>query len=241
MKATSLTLRLYIFGVYSVLTYGQCGPSEYFSRAGECCPMCNIGSVVYKDCSGDYSTSCKPCSTGTFMNRPNGLHTCLQCKVCDSGQGLTIRQSCTTMQDTICEILDGYYCLDPQNEECIHAEEHSKCTPGHYVKTPGTKKSNTVCESCPQGFYSPEGVTCTKWTDCSATNEVVDQEGTSITDVKCTLTTRQRYGLIGVPAVVILSAILWLYKQIQCKNELPSPVEETSPKDQTDAAQSRKL
>ncbi|KAM9475568.1 tumor necrosis factor receptor superfamily member 5 isoform 2-T4 [Clarias gariepinus] len=206
MKPTSLTLRLYIFGVYSVLTYG-CGPSEYLSRAGECCPMCNIGSVVYKDCTGDYSTSCKPCSTGTFMNLPNGLNKCLQCKVCDSG--LSILKRCITTKNTICKVSDGYYCLDyiEENGDCIRAVEHSKCTPGQYIKTPGTKASDTVCEPCPPGSYSPEGVNCTKWTDCSDNNEVKTQEGTSITDVKCKRKTNRSH-LIVVPAVGILLSVL---------------------------------
>ncbi|XP_053481888.1 tumor necrosis factor receptor superfamily member 14-like [Ictalurus furcatus] len=151
-------------GVYAVLTYGaKCGPSEYLSAAGECCPMCNIGSVVVKDCSGDYSTSCKPCSKGTFMNEPNGLNKCFSCKSCDTG--LYILQECTTIKDTVCEVLDGYYCIQKSGRECSLALKHSECEPGQQVKTPGTKDSDTVCEPCPPGFYSPKGVTCTKWTE----------------------------------------------------------------------------
>ncbi|KAF5884449.1 tumor necrosis factor receptor superfamily member 5-like isoform X1, partial [Clarias magur] len=181
--------------VYSVLTCGaECGPSEYLSPSGDCCSMCNIGSVVSKDCSGDYRTSCKPCSEGTFMNRPNGLDMCLQCKVC--GRGFSILRECTKIQDTVCEVSDGYYCLDYRDGECIRAVEHSKCTPGQHIKTPGTKASDTVCEACPPGFYSPKGVNCTKWTDCSDNNEIEDQEGTSITDVKCK-PKGKRYDLLG--------------------------------------------
>lgn len=34
----------------------------------------------------------------------------------------------------------------------------------YYLFT-GTKISDTVCEDCPPGFYSPEGVDCFKWTE----------------------------------------------------------------------------
>ncbi|KAF5884448.1 tumor necrosis factor receptor superfamily member 5-like isoform X1, partial [Clarias magur] len=167
------------------------------------------GVVVYKDCSDLYSTSCKPCSKGTYMNEPNGHRSCFQCKTCGRAQGLSILQDCTTIQDTICEALDGYYCLDYKNRECIRAVEHSKCTPGQYIKTSGTKASDTVCEACPPGFYSPKGVNCIKWTDCSDNNEVEAQEGTDITDVKCK-PKRKRYGLIGVLVIGILLSVFYL-------------------------------
>ncbi|XP_053536348.1 tumor necrosis factor receptor superfamily member 14 [Ictalurus punctatus] len=231
MKSTVLTLRLYIFGVYAVLTYGaKCGPSEYLSAAGECCPMCNIGSVVLRDCTGDYSTSCKPCSKGMFMNEPNGLNKCFSCKSCDTG--LYVLQECTTIKDTVCEVLDGYYCIQKSGRECSLASKHSECEPGQQVKTPGTKASDTVCEPCPPGFYSPKGVNCTKWTDCWVNNEVVDQEGTSITDVQCKPRRRRSVYLILIPlsALVILSVIvlyLWHRGAIKSFTQVRSPVEET--------------
>ncbi|MCI4380676.1 hypothetical protein PGIGA_G00242680 [Pangasianodon gigas] len=195
MKSTFLTLRLFIFGVHAVLTYGaRCGQSEYLSAAGECCPMCNIGSVVFKDCSGDYSTTCKPCSKGTFMNEPNGLSSCFPCKTCDTG----------------------------------------------------TKASDTVCEPCPRGFYSPEGVTCSKWTDCSLYNEIEDQEGTSITDVKCK-PRRKTYVLLAsvLTAAVLLLSVMVLYliyrQAIKCSTKLNRPVEETAPQLSVCAPSSSKL
>ncbi|XP_058245671.1 tumor necrosis factor receptor superfamily member 5-like isoform X2 [Hemibagrus wyckioides] len=166
MISTFLT-RLYIFGTCAALTFGsKCGQSEYSSAAEECCPMCAIGSVVLKDCHGDYSTTCKPCSKGTFMNEPNGLLTCFQCKICENG----------------------------------------------------TKSSDTVCEPCLSGFYSPEGVNCSKWTDCSVKNEIEEQEGTSIKDVQCKPRNwNMRYGLIAalltVTVPLLLSLIVLYLKQ----------------------------
>ncbi|KAB5567270.1 hypothetical protein PHYPO_G00230860 [Pangasianodon hypophthalmus] len=245
MKSTFLTLRLFIFGVHAVLTYGaRCGQSEYLSAAGECCPMCNIGSVVFKDCSGDYSTTCKPCSKGTFMNEPNGLPSCFPCKTCDTG--LYILQDCTTIKNTVCEVLDGYYCMHYFEGECSHAMKHSKCKPGQQIKTPGTKASDTVCEPCPQGFYSPEGVTCSKWTDCSLSNEIEDQEGTSITDVKCK-PRRKRYVLLAsvLMAIVLLLSVMVLYlthdQANQSSTTLNRTVEETAPQLSVCAPSSSKL
>ncbi|XP_058245643.1 tumor necrosis factor receptor superfamily member 14-like isoform X4 [Hemibagrus wyckioides] len=222
MKSAFLT-RLHILGICAALTFGsKCGQSEYLSAAEECCPMCAIGSVVLKDCHGDYSTTCKPCSKGTFMNEPNGLHACFQCKICENG--LYISQNCTTIKDTVCGVLDGYYCMHYSDErrDCSLAIKHSKCKPGEQIKTPGTKSSDTVCEPCLSGFYSPEGVNCSKWTDCSVKNEIEDQEGTSIKDVQCK-PGRNRYGLIAaflIDAVLLLSLIVLYFSHrlgIRCE------------------------
>ncbi|XP_060788280.1 tumor necrosis factor receptor superfamily member 14-like [Neoarius graeffei] len=215
MKSTFLTLRLYILGVSAVLVSGtSCRSSEYLSAAGECCSLCDRGFAVRKDCSGDYNTRCKPCLKGEFMNIPSGFHKCLPCKTCDAG--LSILQACTTVMNTVCEVLDGYYCLRYLDGECCLAVKHSGCKPGQQIKTLGTKDSDTVCEPCPLGFYSPEGVNCTKWTDCSVRNEVEDQEGTSIRDVQCK-PTRERYGLI--PAFVLYLPtiiVLFLKHKMNC-------------------------
>ncbi|KAG7332618.1 hypothetical protein KOW79_004452 [Hemibagrus wyckioides] len=196
--------------------------------------MCAIGSVVLKDCHGDYSTTCKPCSKGTFMNEPNGLLTCFQCKICENG--LYISQDCTTLEDTVCEVIDGYYCMSYSDDkrDCLHAIKHSKCKPGEQIKTPGTKTSDTVCEPCPPGFYSPEGVNCSKWTDCSVKNEIEDQEGTSIKDVQCKPRNwNMRYGLIAVlltvTALLLLSLIVLYLKRKRCFILVRSPVAETNP------------
>ncbi|KAL6459131.1 hypothetical protein MHYP_G00326030 [Metynnis hypsauchen] len=200
MKSPSLGVGLYIFGFHIVFTCG-CGPSEYRSAAGECCPMCSIGQVVYRHCSGDSSTTCKPCYSGTFMSQPNGFTRCFQCKICDKEQGLYDLHTCTTISNRVCGVLDGYYCKDrDENKECTFALKHRQCDPGEGIKVPGTKDSDTECEECPQGFYSPLGINCTKWTDCSVKDQIKDTEGSSVKDVQCKVKTRERHALITAAA-----------------------------------------
>uniref|UniRef100_A0AAY4BCP2 TNFR-Cys domain-containing protein n=1 Tax=Denticeps clupeoides TaxID=299321 RepID=A0AAY4BCP2_9TELE len=135
-------------------------------------------------CTEYSSTSCIPCITGqTYMNEPNGLSSCFRCKSCDSGQGLLIKDKCTITRNTVCDLHPGYYCVSYSGEgECNFGEKHQKCGPGQRVKTPGNEKDNpqefnvlepdvlvllhnfclctgtksadTVCEECPDGFYS---------------------------------------------------------------------------------------
>ncbi|XP_050972466.1 tumor necrosis factor receptor superfamily member 14-like [Labeo rohita] len=187
LRVYRLSAVYFVFpGFYHFLSVGStCGPYEYKSAIGECCPMCNIGSVVRSDCSGDVSTTCKPCPSGTFMSQPNGLYQCFTCKHCDKSQGLYIQSKCTTITDTICDVLDGYHCIDFLNSQCRHAEKHRVCRPGKETKTPGTKVSDTVCVDCPPGFYSPSGLNCTKWTDCAARNEIQKEDGSPVKDVTC--------------------------------------------------------
>ncbi|XP_072537623.1 tumor necrosis factor receptor superfamily member 5-like isoform X2 [Salminus brasiliensis] len=216
MGTTFLIPLLNLLGVHVVLTYG-CGPSEYRSGAGECCPMCSAGTVVLRDCLGDFSTSCKPCTRGTFMNNPNGFKNCFQCKSCDSEQGLYVSQMCTETSNTVCDILDGYYCTENPASECSFALKHRHCSPGEEIKAPGTKTLDTVCEACQSGYYSPLGINCIKWTDCSVRNQVQDKEGSSVQDVQCKSKPRERNGLI---ACTVLSLVLLIVSYVKHRRQV---------------------
>ncbi|XP_066500450.1 tumor necrosis factor receptor superfamily member 5-like isoform X2 [Hoplias malabaricus] len=159
--------------------------------------MCTIGMVVLRDCVGDYSTACKPCSKGTFMNEPNGLEKCFPCKTCSNEQGLYVSRPCSTINNAVCEVMDGYYCADFSEMECTFAVKHTECHEGEEIKVPGTKTSDAVCQPCPEGFYSPLGVNCTRWTDCSVKDKVMEKEGNSVKDVQCKPKSRRRDGLIA--------------------------------------------
>ncbi|XP_058646978.1 tumor necrosis factor receptor superfamily member 14-like, partial [Onychostoma macrolepis] len=150
-----------------------------------------FGSVVRSDCSGDLSTM-QTLPPQTFMSEPNSLHKCFTCRNCVESQGLYIQSKCTTIKDTFCDVLDGYYCIDYSNSQCRHAQKHSVCKPGQETKRPlflntsGTKTLETICVNCPPGFYSPSGLNCSKWTDCTARNEIQTEIGSSVKDVRCT-------------------------------------------------------
>ncbi|XP_036435334.1 tumor necrosis factor receptor superfamily member 14-like [Colossoma macropomum] len=207
MKCLFLRFSLYIFGVHIILTYG-CDPTSYVSVAGDCCPLCPIGAVVLRDCIGDSNTTCEPCDSGMFMNQPNDFNKCFPCKTCDSAKGLYVSHTCTIKSDTACEVMDGYYCKQYSGIECTFALKHRQCGPGEQIMAPGTKDSDTVCEPCPPGFYSPLGINCVKLTNCSVKDEIKDKEDSSV-DVQCTPASRGRYGLIAT-VVLLLPEVLWL-------------------------------
>ncbi|XP_045552370.1 tumor necrosis factor receptor superfamily member 14 [Salmo salar] len=146
--------------------------------------MCNKGLVVRRDCTLESSTSCIPCIRGTFMNEANGLTKCFPCTPCDPGQGLFTQTECKPTSNTVCDVLDGYYCRSySSNSECNFVVEHTHCSPGQSTKSPGTKTTDTMCEECQHGFYSQHGVNCTAWTDCAAMRRVKTEDGNSSQDV----------------------------------------------------------
>ncbi|XP_056319682.1 tumor necrosis factor receptor superfamily member 14-like isoform X2 [Danio aesculapii] len=196
--------------------------------------MCGTGSIVRSDCSGDSSTTCKPCPSGTFMNEPNGLHNCFPCKNCAEDQGLYMQSKCTTMHDSICDVLDDHYCIDLSNQQCSHAVKHSVCKAGQETKTKGTKTTDTVCVDCAPGFYSSSGIPCIKWTNCTAINEIQTGHGSSVKDVTCTPKSRERYGLISGFILAVVVTILYLIspfwfppKNLKRQKSLTRAVQET--------------
>uniref|UniRef100_A0A3Q2GDR1 Tumor necrosis factor receptor superfamily member 14-like n=1 Tax=Cyprinodon variegatus TaxID=28743 RepID=A0A3Q2GDR1_CYPVA len=86
-----------------------------------------------------FGTRCIPCETGTFMNEPNGLTRCFSCFSCDPGSGLSIKQNCTSISDTVfCEPMEGFFCTDLKPGGCGAAQRHRSCEPGQFIR-------RTVC------------------------------------------------------------------------------------------------
>ncbi|XP_071392364.1 tumor necrosis factor receptor superfamily member 14-like [Centroberyx affinis] len=130
-----------------------CGYAEYETADGECCPMCQAGSVVRKPCTSDSSTACGICGSGSYMDTPNGLPSCFTCRSCNPGKGLFTQQECTRTTNTVCGVLDGYFCtIYSHYSGCSFAEKHSHCAPGQRIKALGTKTTNTECEDCQSGY-----------------------------------------------------------------------------------------
>uniref|UniRef100_A0A3P9BUW7 Tumor necrosis factor receptor superfamily member 14-like n=1 Tax=Maylandia zebra TaxID=106582 RepID=A0A3P9BUW7_9CICH len=124
----------------------------------------NIGTVVQRDCTAYSGTRCRSCDLGTFMNQLNGLSNCFPCTTCDTGHGLFVKRNCTAKTDTVCDVLNGYYCKGLiDSNGCSLAEKHSQCEAGQKIKESGTSRSDTVCEDCQPGFFSKDGVKCTAW------------------------------------------------------------------------------
>ncbi|XP_041860640.1 tumor necrosis factor receptor superfamily member 14-like [Melanotaenia boesemani] len=192
-----------------------CGAKEFTSSDGQCCPMCNEGTTVRRECTIESGTQCSPCATGTFMNQPNGLRACFPCVFCDTGQGLFAKQECTAKSDAVCDALRGYFCRSlTANGGCSWAEKHSSCVPGQSIKEAGTTRSDTVCEDCEDGHFSPHGVSCTVWTKCSET-QMKKEEGTSSSDVVCGSAPRHHFTLLA-PTIGWCFTVFGILKKSLC-------------------------
>ncbi|XP_040919095.1 tumor necrosis factor receptor superfamily member 14-like isoform X1 [Toxotes jaculatrix] len=181
---TAASLLILMIKVFSGNTL-KCNPAEY-QIEDECCPMCLPGSRVKTDCTEFRSTSCLPCMDGSFMNKPTGLKQCFTCTSCDAGSGLKIKTSCTATSDTLCEPLEGFYCIDFTENHCVAAQKHSSCQPGQYIREKGTALRDTVCSDCSGGTFS-DGTfpSCQPHTQCQSQNLQLIRAGTASTDAEC--------------------------------------------------------
>ncbi|XP_040919360.1 tumor necrosis factor receptor superfamily member 14-like isoform X1 [Toxotes jaculatrix] len=202
---TAASLLILMIKVFSGNTL-TCHPADY-QMQDECCPMCPPGSRVKTDCTEFRSTSCLPCMDGSFMNKPTGLKQCFLCTNCDAGSGLKIKTSCTATSDTLCEPLEGFYCIDFTENHCVAAQKHSSCQPGQYIREKGTALRDTVCSDCSGGTFS-DGTfpSCQPHTQCQSQNLQLIRAGTASTDAECG--PHSSYGtVIGISVGLSLSII----------------------------------
>ncbi|KAM6924454.1 uncharacterized protein FYW49_004699 [Xenentodon cancila] len=181
---TAATVLIIVTRVFSVQTL-TCHWTEY-QTGNECCPRCRPGSRVKTDCTEFIITSCLRCEDGTFMDKPNGHKQCQQCADCDSGSGLKVKVRCQPESDTVCEPVEGFFCIDSGSRGCAAAQKHRSCEPGQYIQEQGTASSDTRCSDCSSGTFSNGTLTsCQPHTRCESNNLVLIKAGTSSTDAEC--------------------------------------------------------
>ncbi|XP_031422752.1 tumor necrosis factor receptor superfamily member 14-like [Clupea harengus] len=182
---SSLIITAVILPGSSAIRMGlSCGPAEYEVNQ-ECCPTCAPGYSVRKDCTEYTSTSCAPCPPSTYTDAHSGLGSCMLCTVCDSKAGLRVKRACSSTSDLLCEPLEGHYCTDQIKDGCRGAVEHTKCSPGQYIKQPGSTSSDTVCDNCGNSTYSNgSSSSCIPHTQCQPGYEIT-KEGTLSSDTEC--------------------------------------------------------
>ncbi|KAM9855156.1 tumor necrosis factor receptor superfamily member 5-like isoform 1-T1 [Aulostomus maculatus] len=203
-----------------------CHPVEYESVQGQCCPKCLPGSRVKKDCTEFRSTSCLPCTEGTYMNKMSGLNYCLDCGNCDSGSGLQVKTKCTIVSDTVCEPVEGFYCLDSREDGCVAARQHTRCQPGQHISQRGTAFNDTVCTDCRGGtFADGTSTSCQPHTDCKSKNLHVIKAGTAAHDTECG---EARSSAVTIAVVVSVVLLVFLLLAVglriyftRCKRERP--------------------
>ncbi|XP_061115172.1 tumor necrosis factor receptor superfamily member 14-like isoform X2 [Conger conger] len=200
---------LWMWMVYLLLLFCDlsycCGSAEYFIN-GECCPMCSPGEHVYRHCTEYTSTSCKPCTAGSFMAVPNGLLYCITCAVCDPGLGLKTARECSRTSDAMCGTLDQHYCTEADKKGCRLAQRHTICRPGTLIKRNGTILTNTECEECRDKTFSNESSLpfCKPHTDCQSLGLQEITAGTDTSDSVCG--PRNDLVAVVVPVVLVLVA-----------------------------------
>uniref|UniRef100_A0A667WHR9 TNFR-Cys domain-containing protein n=1 Tax=Myripristis murdjan TaxID=586833 RepID=A0A667WHR9_9TELE len=160
-----------------------CHGTKY--RVGqECCRMCPPGNRVNKPCTKFTSTSCEPCTDGTFLDQLNGQTECFPCKKCDADAGLQVKRPCTTTSDAVCEPQDGFFCVDLRGDGCVAAQKHRSCKPGQYMSQRAT--TDTECSDCTGETYSNGTFTsCQPHTKCESEGLQQIRPGNHSADSEC--------------------------------------------------------
>ncbi|KAM9752698.1 tumor necrosis factor receptor superfamily member 5-like [Menidia menidia] len=217
--ASVLMIVMRAFTVHSL----TCHPTEYLIN-NECCPMCNSGSRVKTDCTEFRTTSCLPCTAGTFMDKPNGLKHCFPCRSCDPGSGLEVKQPCTLRSDTVCGAKEGFFCVEPTGSGCAEAQKHRSCDPGQHISRRGTASTDSECSACSRGTFSDgTSTSCQPHRQCEEENLQLIAAGTPSSDAQCGEKTSNQTGAIvgavigSLSLLLLLAALVWLVPYLKKK------------------------
>ncbi|XP_061574266.1 tumor necrosis factor receptor superfamily member 11B-like [Cololabis saira] len=145
------------------------------------CDQCPPGTAVKRHCTADTPTECQPCPERHFAENWHWGDTCQYCtSVCKERQ--LVKQQCNSTHDQLCECAPGFHLVV---EFCI---AHVTCLPGYGVTALGTPVSDTVCEGCPDGYFSTGGTStepCRPHKSCSELGLKTLRWGTSTSDSLC--------------------------------------------------------
>ncbi|KAL3861779.1 hypothetical protein ACJMK2_007800 [Sinanodonta woodiana] len=233
----SLHLMLVIVVIYQIHSV-DCGtflsslpPKTYKTSNGTLCYMCSPGQFKVGDCirSGQ-DAICKPCANGYFQTVENVAGSCQLCIKDCTQHNQELIEVCNSTTDNICQCSSGYFKLNTEG----FCQKHTMCAPGEWVKSPGNKDRDTICESCIEGQnFSINGsategcLPCTRC-DVKGLNEMTPC--TIKSDAQCGPSSDRSHnlgailgGIFGtlIPCCIILAIIFWYYRRHQRNSESP--------------------
>ncbi|XP_015192686.1 tumor necrosis factor receptor superfamily member 14-like [Lepisosteus oculatus] len=121
--------------------------SQEYAHGEICCPKCNRGERVAKNCTDTTSTLCKTCPESTYMDHPNELNECKRCQKCEE-EGMITKLRCSPTSNSVCECGEGFFCSVPADRGCSKCLNHTVCSEGQFTKQNGTLENDTKCEHC---------------------------------------------------------------------------------------------
>ncbi|KAM7382641.1 hypothetical protein PAMP_002364 [Pampus punctatissimus] len=144
------------------------------------CDKCPPGTHMAAYCTANTPTKCQPCRENHYTELWNYLPKCLYCnRLCMENEEVEIE--CSPDSNRVCRCKQGFYWAD------YFCMRHSECEPGHGVQTQGTPQLNTVCEKCPDGYFSNSSSaleSCVKQQTCG-NGQTVLLSGTVYHDTVC--------------------------------------------------------
>ncbi|XP_047453806.1 tumor necrosis factor receptor superfamily member 6B-like [Mugil cephalus] len=144
------------------------------------CNKCPPGNYMGAHCTATSPTRCYPCIPDYYTELWNYMPMCLYCSnLCSENQ--EVEKECSSTSNTVCRCKEGFYASD---DFCF---PHSECGPGQGVLTKGTLQKDTVCEHCPDGYFSNSSSTsdlCVKHQECPST-QLVLLHGSAYHDTVC--------------------------------------------------------
>lgn len=158
---------------------------KYTGQNGKCCDRCDAGQYVKAECDGTKGTECVECGRDFFTATKNHLKNCHRCKICSSSNNKKEVKACTAKDDTVCECLPGFYCI---NNHCEHCLPVTTCSLGEGVKVQANGTNDTICAPCEEGTFSnvtDHQSACQKHTRCEEIGREVKTPGTPKADAIC--------------------------------------------------------
>ncbi|XP_056455772.1 tumor necrosis factor receptor superfamily member 14-like isoform X4 [Gadus chalcogrammus] len=143
-----------------------------------------------------------------------------------------VKKSCSSTSDAVCEVLDGFFCIDSNGGGCRAAQRHTACSPGQYIGQRGTADKDTECLHCTDGTFSDgTSSSCQNHTKCESVGLNLMRPGTDSTDSECG-EHGPHAGLVAgivIPGVILVMALMALIIAIihrKNKRELEKQINE---------------
>uniref|UniRef100_A0A8C5MY04 TNF receptor superfamily member 11a n=1 Tax=Leptobrachium leishanense TaxID=445787 RepID=A0A8C5MY04_9ANUR len=146
------------------------------------CTKCPPGKYLVSKCTSKKDTTCEPCQKNEYSSEWNEDSQCTLQPICDPGRGLMELHPGNRTSQRVCICKEGYYFDDIGI--CM---ETAKCGPGFGARLPAQQNKDTICEPCPEGYFSntTSREACALWTNCTGRGLQERKAGTHLSDAHC--------------------------------------------------------